>query len=286
MIKFFNSLSIAFVLLLLFVGCKPKSLEIDIPEATPKIVVNSYAADGLIVLFLTKSFTPLADTADANFIKELGISGADAKIIYGSSVFDFIEIPPDSLGIKGVYLAEVATFGANQEIKLEVSADGFDRVTATTNLLARVEEFDAEAIRFPFDTAYATVFYTFGDVNPNQHNYYALGISGGEEEDLFKGIDTLRKLNMSKFVLFDELEFPYSTIDGAVNILAEKNDTLTIGLSHISKEYYEYLQVFQKGGSFFSSITKEPINYPTNVIGGYGFFNAYLPNIHVLAIEE
>ncbi len=283
--QIYTTLFWTLLLMTLFTSCKPKPLEIDIPEESPKIVVNSFAAEGYIVLYLTKSFSPLADTADQDFVKSLGIAGADAKLIYKGTTISFEELP-DSLEANGIYLAQVDNLAPNETITLEASADGLPPIKATTSALPLIEDFDFELVRNPFDSAYATLFYSFNDVNVHAHNYYAIAISGGKEEEIFQGVDTLRDLNTSKYVLFDDLEYPYATIDGAINILADPYDTLNISLAQINQEYYKYLQVSQKAGSFFSSITKEPINYPSNVEGGYGFFNAFLPYFARVVVRE
>lgn len=53
-------------------------------------------------------------------------------------------------------------------------------------------------------------------------------------------------------------------------------DSLVLGIAQISEDYFRFLEAYRKSGKLFNQFTGEPINYPTNVQGGYGFFTMHV----------
>ena len=68
--------------------------------------------------------------------------------------------------------------------------------------------------------------------------------------------------------------------------LAGATDSVAIALSNISESYYEFLKKREKGGNVFTELTNEPINYPSNVKGGFGFFNTHFPDVEYFDLNE
>ncbi|MDX2286572.1 MAG: DUF4249 domain-containing protein [Bacteroidia bacterium] len=63
-------------------------------------------------------------------------------------------------------------------------------------------------------------------------------------------------------------------------------DTLAVALSSISQTYYDFLTARQRSGtSIFALLLREPISFPSNIQGGYGFFNLHLPSLRLLITE-
>ena len=52
------------------------------------------------------------------------------------------------------------------------------------------------------------------------------------------------------------------------------------------ESYYEFLKKREKGGNVFTELTNEPINYPSNVKGGFGFFNTHFPDVEYFDLNE
>ena len=66
----------------------------------------------------------------------------------------------------------------------------------------------------------------------------------------------------------------------------ELKDTAVVMFSNISEEYFRFLDARARGGNIISSVTGEPINHPTNVQGGYGYFNTHNPSIRQVVIKD
>jgi Domain of unknown function (DUF4249) len=62
-------------------------------------------------------------------------------------------------------------------------------------------------------------------------------------------------------------------------------DTVAIVLANISEAYYNYLQDGIDGQNSISALVSEPLNFPTNVQNGYGFFNLQVPDVRVFQLE-
>jgi hypothetical protein len=59
-----------------------------------------------------------------------------------------------------------------------------------------------------------------------------------------------------------------------------------VALSNIPKGYYEYLAAYKRSGNLLSQLTGEPVNLPTNVQGGYGYFALTKPSIKTVILQE
>jgi hypothetical protein len=69
--------------------------------------------------------------------------------------------------------------------------------------------------------------------------------------------------------------------DGLLNksltLQVKPDDTLMLHVARIDKAYYNYLVAYKRTGALFNQLTGEPINLPSNISGGYGFFSLYQP---------
>jgi hypothetical protein len=58
-----------------------------------------------------------------------------------------------------------------------------------------------------------------------------------------------------------------------------------VSISNISWEYYEFMELRMDNRFSFVEYLSEPVNYPSNVVGGKGFFNLYLPDFRIFVLE-
>lgn len=59
-----------------------------------------------------------------------------------------------------------------------------------------------------------------------------------------------------------------------------EGDTVLVSVANISQEYYEFLDLRGTRRPFVGSLG-EPINYPTNVENGLGYFHMHIPDVQV-----
>ena len=62
-------------------------------------------------------------------------------------------------------------------------------------------------------------------------------------------------------------------------------DSLMILLSNISEGYYSFLMSRERSGNFLAEATNEPINYPSNVENGLGYFNTHYPSLRFFDLK-
>jgi hypothetical protein len=84
------------------------------------------------------------------------------------------------------------------------------------------------------------------------------------------------------------------TSDDAVNGRLSKNivlnvtatDTLLVHCGRIDEAYYNYLAAYKRSGYLINQITGEPINLPTNINPGVGYFSLYAPKRELFLLQR
>ncbi|MEO8471572.1 MAG: hypothetical protein ABI477_05240 [Chryseolinea sp.] len=56
-------------------------------------------------------------------------------------------------------------------------------------------------------------------------------------------------------------------------------------LQQLRRTYYKFLKLRSDSEFNLGGFISWPINYPSNVNGGYGFFNLYLPDVRIFVVE-
>ncbi|MEJ0056601.1 MAG: DUF4249 family protein [Bacteroidota bacterium] len=63
-----------------------------------------------------------------------------------------------------------------------------------------------------------------------------------------------------------------------------KGDSIAVVMANVSEDYYKFLKL--RNDRFrFSEFASEPLNYSSNVKGGYGFFNLHTQDVRVFVLE-
>src|SRR5690606_8068125 len=115
-------------------------------------------------------------------------------------------------------------------------------------------------------------------------NWYMINVQEVDQADIFRNL-----LDPNTFtVLFTDANFNGNTFGEDFVVLSRhhyRGDTLAVSLSNISQEYYRFMQL-RAGNRFnFLEFISEPVNYPSNVVGGRGYFNLYVPDVRVIVLE-
>lgn len=275
-----------YILLLLLASssCLPDPLEVDdIPALKSEIVVASQIIPGQgMVVLLTKTIGALEASEDSDpeeLLKQIAVDDAIVIISGPNSVdtLDFIE--------SGLYGGYDISFVDGVDYDLSVSSVSLGNVTASTTMMSQIlfETAEAELYYNEFDDTLAYISYSFKD--PAQQNYYMINVQEVEQEDLVENI-----LNPRAYTLL----FKDSTANEQVyknQFLAyprdyAPGDTIALSLSNITDEYYEFMKFRLDNRYSFLEFIGEPINYPSNVVGGRGFFNLYVPDVRTFVFEK
>jgi hypothetical protein len=65
----------------------------------------------------------------------------------------------------------------------------------------------------------------------------------------------------------------------------EPGDTIAVSLSNISEEYFEFMQLRIDNRFSLVEFISEPVNYPSNIVGGRGYFNLYVPDVRFFVFD-
>ncbi len=264
-------------------SCLPDPLEVrGIPKVKPQIVVSTQIIpDQSLVVLLTKSFGALDASDDSDpqeVLDQIAVNDA-VVVISGPASKDTLL----TLG-NGVYGGLSIEFIEGEEYTLEVNSVSLGKVSATTTVLEQVtfDDIDAKLYFDGFDDTLAEVQYSMTD--PVAKNWYMINVIEVEEEDIEEQL-----LNPRAYTrLIDDVEITERKYSEVFRVPEDfnKGDTIAVYLSNISKEYYDFVKMRQDNRFSLIEFLGEPVNYPSNVKGGKGFFNLYVPDIELIVLDE
>lgn len=280
------SILVKFYLLILtgFVsGCLPEPLEVGgLPVVKPQIVVSSQIiSDQSLLVLLTKTFGALDASDDSDpeeLLKQIAVSDAVVTITGPSGTYELQALE------NGLYGGLPIPFMEGEQYTLHVSSETMGDVSATTTVKPMVsfDDIKAELIYNGYDDTLAQITYRIND-SPEK-NWYMLNVQEVERAD---AIDNL--LNPRAFTrLLDDNQFNGKIYKETFRVFPRDfipGDTIAISLSNISKEYYDFINLRLDNRYTFVEYLSEPVNYPSNINGGKGFFNLYIPDFEVFVLE-
>jgi len=287
-------LSILLALLsICFWQCTPDPLEIDIPAEDPEIVVFSQVIpNALMSVVLTRTINSLefssdnGDTLNTNILENILVSGANVTVSYNGQTDSLFEIA------NGFYTSLFPLQIENEVYTLNIEADG-KTLTSSSLMLPQIafESVTPNIVRSDNDTL-VTIDYAINDLpgdNWYMINFYKQATNSDTSVvniDLNNFFERGTNIETRTVLLTDQLfENP---LHSATIELPELNptDSIFVTISNINETYYNFLGLRSSSESFFTNLTKEPINYPTNIENGLGFFNTHFPDIATFDLNE
>ena len=275
-------------LTILLSSCTPKPQPLTLDEAETKLVISSQIIPNqIMVVTVSKSFGALSfnsdngDTLTDDLINQLLVSNGTVTISYQGNTDTLFAIP----NTPGVY----ASLSTPQFLNTQYTLNVHD---PETGLSVNSSEFMLEQAQMDSvsgskgQTAgvdYIDVNLKFPDLNGT--NWYMANIYTTSDDTLTTSTDPFNNNSVpTQTVLFEEADFTNNYLDSTIRIFDWTQDTLFVSVSNISEGYYTYLRQRERGGNIFTSVVGEPINYSTNINGGYGYFTTHYPNARMLII--
>jgi len=270
-------------MLVMLFACIPDPLEVKgVPEVKPQIVVSSQIIpDESLVVLLTRTFSAL--DADENSDPEVLLSQIAVNdalvIITGPSGTDTLQ----SLD-NGIYGGVFIPFVEGDEYQLYIRSKSLGEATATTTVKPQVtfDDIEAELYLNGFGDTLAQITYTLND--PVGTNWYMLNVQEVEREDFEDNL-----LNPRAFTrLVEDEDFDGSDFSEMFRVFPRDyapGDTIAVSLSNISDEYFAFMKLRQDNRFNLVEYLGEPVNYPSNVTGGKGFFNLYIPDVRTFVLQ-
>jgi hypothetical protein len=266
----------------ILIGCLPEPLPVgNVPQLEPRIVVSSQIVPGRgLVVFVTKSVGALDAGRESDreeLINQVVISDAIVTLHQDDEVDTLI-----ALG-NGFYgdISEAWQEGVSYE--LHVKTDSLGEVSAISKVTERI----------PFSSASARIYYTgydsllqvdYGLNDPEGRNYYMINIQRFSTTEDISSLLTPRIFTH----LIEDNDFNGKYFQDEFKVFFQdfsKGDTVAVFLSNVNEDYYKFLKLRNDNRYNVADFASEPANYPTNVKGGYGFFNLHLPDVRIFVLE-
>jgi hypothetical protein len=271
-------------------SCVPKPLDIILPEQQSKMVVSSLIIPNQIMLVsLTRSFTSLSnpnDTSgsngDSTFYKKYVVDSALVVVSYSGKSDTLFRTSP------GIYasLNTLQISGNTYTLYVKDYTSG-EEITAQSVMLDKIS-FDSirpYIIRGLKDTT-AYIKYSFTD-QPANSNYYMVNYSSVSQAGSFsKGLPGLNNTNFQDLDLYTENDLVNGRIEREKELNVAATDTINIQLVNISKGFFEFMTAYKRSGKLINQLTGQPINYPSNVRNGYGYFNTHYPDVKLFDLSK
>jgi len=264
-------------------GCLPEPLPVkDLPDMKPQIVVSSQIIpDQSIAILLTKTFGALDASDDSDpqaLLDQIAVTDATVTISGPDGTHTLLPIST------GIYGGVIIPFEAGKTYTLHVKSEALGEVSAVATAMpkATFESVAADLYSTGFDDTLAQVTYSFKD--PVGQNWYMLNtqhIRLGELRDNLLDPRSFTRLLVD--TAFDGNTFT-ETFRGFRDDY-RPGDTLAVSLANISEEYYNFMKLRLDNRYNFSEFLSEPVNYPSNVTGGKGYFNLYVPDVRFFVMK-
>ncbi len=273
-------------------SCRPKPIDIDVKPAAEKLVICSQIVpNSIMVVGLTRSFSPLdpggnQDTMPASFLNRILVPNAIVTVTHPGGTDTLYMLTPGLYASVNVLLENYGTYIVHAK-----DPSTGETVSATTELLPQ-EHFDSIQ---PFkrlvgnDTA-AFIHYELTDFPSSEDYYVACYYRKSQDTSAFdinnyfsRGTNELNGFDLISDADFDQngkLKRDQQLFGVGLT------DTIACTIAHITQGYYEFLTAYKRSSSLFNQLSGEPINYPTNVQGGYGYFNAQIPDVRYFFLRN
>jgi len=269
------------------VACIPKPIPVKVKPAEVKLVVaSSIIPNRAMFVSLTRSFSGIEnkqneDSLSADLAAKILVKNAQITVRYGNRVDTLYKLSDGLYGSINTLLTNFTAY----ELRARDLETGLE-ISANTNMLPNVR-FDSIKPYKKFSTADTTCWISFRlSDNTNTENYYVVNYSRklNKKNNTNINIDQVFSNGSASFENYFDLLNDDAFNNGVYRLNKElpgvlPSDSLAVSVANISKGYYEFLSAFKRSGSLINTLTGEPINYPSNVQNGYGYFNAYYPQI-------
>jgi hypothetical protein len=274
-----------------------KPIAITIPQAPAKLCIASQVIpDQFILVTVTKSFTSLYSTkydTSANINFDIFVNHALVTVSYNNKIDTLFPITSGVYSSFNTLIASGTTYTLN--VYDSTTKESVSAITAMEKPTS-LQDLKVIPIQTITDTSIDTSYnfkYSFNDADPSVDNYYFVSISKANPGSLVSNPSTIFNLLSSSNILklYSDAQANNNLISDSLKGIELLNgfkpaDTVLFMVSSISKDYFKYLTAFKKSNSIINQLTGEPINYPTNIKNGYGFFSAHSPKLKIIVLRN
>jgi len=278
---------------LLLASCRPRPLDISVPQQERALVISSTCADGKRVFVgATWSLSALQQLMDTTALnvqpeipKELLVDSALVTITSEAGVKDTL-----SLARPGLFVTNRLSLNAGASYRLEVhDYRSSSKAIATTVFLPAPLLSDMQPRHEINDGDTQTVLsLALDEVQPG--TYFAVSYATPEsirkrQRPLPRKLEALHLFQPKQLALFRADISTKGRMTKDITLQVKATDTVMVQVVQVSAEYFQYLSTYKRAGSLINQLTGEPINLPSNSSSGLGFFTLYQPLVAVYDLK-
>ncbi|MDR9416817.1 MAG: DUF4249 family protein [Gracilimonas sp.] len=281
-------------LLCLFLhSCTAENLPISVKPAEPKIAVASVVGPSeTLFITLSNSFSALS-AEDAN---DLSQDAIDRLLIDNALVILEYEGFRDTLSsffdVSGLYGTSLQSFNDYQPLKLTVfDSTSSETITSETKLMPQAQVDSIQITRRDTSVSFLTDF-SYQIKDPDEDNFYVVHAYQLTAPDTSEADSVNNDLFFSDqgFLIYEQLVTDRAAENGIIanNDVFEFSspvDSAIVVITHVSEGYYRFLEARQRSGGIISSLANEPVNHPTNIENGVGYFSAHKPTVRLVGVD-
>jgi|GEM_PF-2426860 len=283
-----------FMLSWFLTSCSIENLPISVEPADPQIAVSSLIGPSeTMFVTLSRSFSALS-AEDVNDLSQdalnrLLLDNAFVTLEY-AGLIDTLESVFDIQGLYGTHLQRFEDF---QLMKLTVfDSTTSETISAESLLLPQVEVGSLVVSRRDTSLNFLTDF-SYNILDPIGENFYVVQAYQFTDPDTTQIDSTQNDVFFSDggFLIYEQL----LTDRGAENGVIRKDDVIEftssidsalVVITNVSEGYYNFLEARKRSGGILSSLANEPVNHPSNIENGVGYFSAHRPRAVIVVVKE
>lgn len=277
-------------------SCQLESLPISVEPAESRIAVASLVGpEDLIFVSLTKSFSALSAESISeiteDFTQALLIDSALVTLSYDG----FTDTLETFFDITGLYFTELQTFNEFQLLELSVFDSTTSELATAQSILQPPVEVDSVEITRRDTTInfFSDLYFSFEDP-PVQENFYVMQIYQFTPPDSTDSDSSSQGglfFGDNNFLIYERIFTDRGAYeDGRIRRddvieFSSPVDSALVVLTNIEEGYYNFLEARGRSGSFAASVANEPVNHPTNITNGVGYFSAHQPRAKLVVVR-
>ncbi|GAB5410151.1 MAG: hypothetical protein BalsKO_25160 [Balneolaceae bacterium] len=275
-------------------GCGLENLPISVEPAEPQIAVSSLIGPSeTMFVTLSRSFSALS-AEDAN---DLTQDALDRLLLNNALVILEYEGFTDTLtsffDIQGLYGTQLQTFEDFQLMKLSVyDSTTTETVTSEALLLPQAEIDSIQVTRRDTSINFLADFF-YKILDPDGENFYVIQAYQLTDPDTTQSDTTDNEVFFSDqgFLIYEQLLTDRGAENGVIRKedvfeFTSSTDSALVVITNVSEGYYNFLEARQRSGGILSSLANEPVNHPTNIENGVGYFSAHRPRAVLITVEN
>lgn len=271
-------------------SCQPKPLEIAVTQSPPALTVSAATPDNHTVLvsacYSFNSLLSLADTAATGTAIPENVLIKDAVITLTGNHTDTL-----SKVVQGVYGKSDLTLENGRRYTLNIYDRAQGKTTTATTTFHLPPEITSVTPVVRRKYADTTIDLNIRFSNIAAEHFYFISYHSSVSARVISPSPQAAAASMASFsakqlTLFTAAQLNASGLRCSIPMTCKASDTLLIHIGAIDRDYYDYLTAYKKSGSFINQLSGEPINLPTNVLKGLGFFALSQPARYVFRLNE